>query len=826
MRAEVSTGVRSDAIALNQTFAAFVVPAGAIDHDDVKRLRVYGIPVCLVGDEPDAGADDSTSRRFASAAAAAAWLERRGITGRLILVVAHDPVVGEAADRRAASAWPSRAAFVTVGRGRAGRDLIRRIVDAQVSRCHTGRVPGIDDDPCWTVGLPSESALERVAESLGALGNGYCGLRGSHDDARSGATPLLVVQGVYDRGDEPKLVPAPRWAAVGTDRAGGRRLLDLRTGVLAHSVGEEARSLRFVSIVRRHALAMRVETSDADPHASELLIAPAAEVSFVREPIADDGSTRTDVAWTTTDGDAGVAVAARERRRTDAGRCVVERVAACIDVRRGEDPLSMAGDRLDDIDSAGFEHLLVEHRAMWARRWAGAHVAIDGDRESELAARFAMFHLLSAARGEGEVAVGARGLTGRAYGGHVFWDADVFVLPALAALDPPAARAMLEYRIRRLPAAQAAAAAAGHRGARYPWESAGEGSDVTPRFGINRHGERVAIRTGELEEHITADVAWAVCEYAAWTGDATVLSGPGRDVVEETARYWESRIEVEADGRAHLRHVIGPDEYHEDVDDNAFTNVMARWNLRRAAALAAESDTGLAEASAWRAIAEALVDGFDAQSGLYEQFAGYFQREPLIVADLGGPLIAADIMLGATRIAGSQAIKQADVLMLHHLVPDEVVPGSLAANLDYYLPRTAHGSSLSPAIHAVLLARAGRPEAALDLFRVAARLDLDDLTGTTAGGLHLATLGGTWQALAYGFLGLRAFPDRLEVDPHLPTAWGSLTLRFWFHGHVLTASATPGHVEITSPIPVVIACSGTRYRCPAGTTTLRTGGTP
>jgi trehalose/maltose hydrolase-like predicted phosphorylase len=209
---------------------------------------------------------------------------------------------------------------------------------------------------------------------------------------------------------------------------------------------------------------------------------------------------------------------------------------------------------------------------------------------------------------------------------------------------------------------------------------------------------------------------------------------------------------------------------------------------------------------------------------VYEQFAGYFEREPLIVADIGGPLLSADIMLGATRIAGSQVIKQADVLMLHHLVPDEVVPGSLSANLDYYLPRTAHGSSLSPAIHAALLARAGRPDDALGLFRVAARLDLDDLTGTTAGGLHMATLGGTWQALAYGFLGLRAHTDRLDVDPRLPSAWRSLTLKFWFHGAIVTVSAGHDSVEISSPVPVVIGMSGMLHRCAPGATVLDAGG--
>ena len=174
--------------------------------------------------------------------------------------------------------------------------------------------------------------------------------------------------------------------------------------------------------------------------------------------------------------------------------------------------------------------------------------------------------------------------------------------------------------------------------------------------------------------------------------------------------------------------MIGPDEYHEPVDDNAFTNVLARWNLRQAAALDEVDD---AERARWLTIADALVDGYDRASGLYEQFAGFFELEPLVIEEIAPRRpIAADLLLGAERTAGAQVLKQADVLMLHHLLPDEVAPGSLVPNLDFYEPRTAHGSSLSPAIHASLLARAGRYRPALDALQIAARIDLDDLTGT------------------------------------------------------------------------------------------------
>jgi trehalose/maltose hydrolase-like predicted phosphorylase len=240
------------------------------------------------------------------------------------------------------------------------------------------------------------------------------------------------------------------------------------------------------------------------------------------------------------------------------------------------------------------------------------------------------------------------------------------------------------------------------------------------------------------------------------------------------------------------------------VDDNAFTNVMARWNLRFGAELLVSTGGDLTEADAWQDVAEALVDGFDAARGLYEQFAGYWGLEPLLIGHVATPPVAADMILGRERVAGSQVIKQADVVMLHHLVPGEVVPGSLAANLAFYEPRTAHGSSLSPAIHASLLARAGQPDRALELFRLASRLDLDDLTGTTAGGLHLATMGGVWQALAFGFLGLRANGSVLHVDPCLPRAWEALGLRLCFRGTPIGVRAEHGDVTVRCDAPVAV----------------------
>jgi trehalose/maltose hydrolase-like predicted phosphorylase len=765
-----------------------------------------------------------------SADFAAAWLAARGITGRLVMVAGDElgPVGGlPGSDSLMMVPALSRAVVVSVGvepggvpprvhREGGGPDRFLGLLDWQLARRRARRVPQADPDPSWVVPLPNGRTRERVAESLGALSNGWVGIRAVREEDGAGSTPYLVVSGVYDAGG--RLLAGPRWTAVdawNSRRSAERRFVDLRTGVLFRSdQGKGVTSLRFVSGAAAHAMAMRVEAHESNLEPGSPLRSPSDDADFITDPEGDVYRART------RSGDSEVAVALRQWVGGSAGRRVVERLAAWGTKREDASSMDEAARHLSALEGADFDALLAEHRAEWARRWAGASVSIEGDPESELAARYAVFHLLGATAGTGEAAVGARGLTGEAYAGHVFWDAEVFVLPALAALWPQGARAMLEYRIRRLSAARAEAGRRGLRGARFPWESAAGGTDVTPRLVRGRDGEPIPIGTGAREEHIVADVAWAAARYATWTGDDGFLSGAGCGLVVETARYWASRVRTGPDGRGHLYGVMGPDEYHQAVDDNAYTNVMARWNLRTGARMLAQQGDPDNEAPGWVALADGLVDGWNAERGIYEQFAGYFALDPLIMSEITTPPAPVDVLLGPERVSRSQLIKQADVLMLFHLVPDEVEPGSLRPCLDFYEPRTAHGSSLSPAISAALLARAGEPERAVELFREASRLDLDDLTGTTAGGLHLATLGGVWQALAYGFLGLRVDRDVLAIDPCLPPAWSALSLRFRFRSISVEVRADHGRVAVACdhPLRVRLYGRGVRTVRPPGAT--------
>ncbi len=773
-----------------------------------------------------------------SAVWAAGRLAAEGVTGGLVLLAGDEfgPAGGtpgsdslllvEAFERATAVSvgvepWGVPEGVLHVG---GGPGACLALLDAQLARRRDRRVPDIDPDPRWVLPLPGSPVALRVGESLGTVANGWTGTRGSLEEDGPGAVPLLVANGVYTEAGA--LVPGPDWTRVDRPRRDRRRTvrrwLDLRSGLLLRDDGVDGalRSLRFACAAPPYALAMRVERADGGDgplDGGEPLRPPGAGGAYV---VSSDGDT---LVATTTGGGACLAAAARDETVGTGARRVLERL---VGWGAGRDPTgcrSSARERLDAATSSGFDGLLAAHRARWARRWAEVGIAIEGDPACELATRFAVLHLLAASGDTPEAAVGARGLTGEAYAGHVFWDADVFVLPALVVLDPGSARSMLEYRVTRLPAALELAASLGRRGARFPWESAGDGRDVTPRLATGPDGTPVTITTGELEEHIVADVAWAADHYAAWTADPGWLDDGGRDLVVETARYWASRVRTAADGTVHLDRVTGPDEYHTAVDDNAYTNVMARRNLRRAAGLlhAAGGSAATTEAAALAVLADRIVDGFDPALGLYEQFAGYFALEPLLVDQVGTAPLSPDVVLGRERVEHSQLIKQADVLMLHHLVPDEVVPGSLDPCLDFYGPRTTQGSSLSPAIQASLLARAGRPDEALAPFRLAARLDLDDVTGTTAGGLHLATLGGVVQALVAGFAGLAPTAGGLAVDPRLPAAWDALDLGVHLGGRLVRVRSEHDRVTIACDGPLDVSVAGRApVRCTGPVTVL------
>jgi kojibiose phosphorylase len=451
---------------------------------------------------------------------------------------------------------------------------------------------------------------------------------------------------------------------------------------------------------------------------------------------------------------------------------------------------------------SGWEAALAEQAAAWQEEWDRTDVEIEGDDEAQLALRFNLFQMLIAApRHDDRVNIGAKTLSGFGYRGHAFWDTEIFMLPLFTYTAPHIARNLLDYRYRLLPGARAKAAANGFEGAQFPWESADTGEEVTPAWvpDFTHRTRLVRIWTGDIEIHISADIAYAAHQYWRATGDDDWWAAHGAELVLDTARFWASRAEWNAtEGRHEYNDVIGPDEYHDHVNNNAYTNYLARWNLQaalealdwlqahapeRAEALTGQLELTPERLTRWREVLARLYLPA-AADGLIEQFEGYFQRRPVDMAAYEPRTRSFQELLGIEGANAAEVLKQPDVVMLQYLLRDQFSDAAVKINYDYYTPRTDHtfGSSLGPAIQAIMACDVGLPDDAYEHFIRAARADLRDLRGNAGDGVHGASAAGTWQAVVFGFAGLRLHAEGWTVNPRLPRHWKRLKFSFFYRG--------------------------------------------
>ncbi len=507
----------------------------------------------------------------------------------------------------------------------------------------------------------------------------------------------------------------------------------------------------------------------------------------------------------------------------------IHKLVSIYTSRDAPKPEQKASEHLLQLVSRGADAILQDHVRAWGERWEKADITIAGDDFVQQAVRFAMYHLIASANPEDErTSIGARALTGEAYKGHVFWDTEIYMFPFFVFTHPPTARANLMYRYHTLSAACEKARAKGYQGALYPWESTDTGEEATPPFGAAPDGELVPILSGEQEHHISADVAYAVWQYWKATDDNSFFQDAGAEILLLTARFWASRGKLENDGRYHIRSVIGPDEYHETVDDNAYTNVMAQWNLERGVEtaevlrqrwperwneLAEKAEITTGEIERWGLLAQSMYTGFNPDTNLFEQFKGYFELEHVDLKAYEPRTAPMDVLLGRERIAQTQIVKQPDVVLLMHLLWDRFPPEVREVNFRYYEPRCGHGSSLSPSIHALVAARIGASELASHYFRRALEIDLANNMGNASGGVHAAAQGGLWQAVVFGFAGMRPGERAVTFDPRLPRHWLNLSFPLEWRGRTmrLDARCRPRTVNVTlaSGDPVAISLGDT-----------------
>jgi alpha,alpha-trehalose phosphorylase len=456
----------------------------------------------------------------------------------------------------------------------------------------------------------------------------------------------------------------------------------------------------------------------------------------------------------------------------------------------------------------GWQGLLDEQRSYLDDFWANADVEIDGDAELQQAIRFALFHVLQAgARGETR-AIPAKGLTGPGYDGHAFWDTESFVLPVLTYTIPEAARDALRWRHSTLDKARARAKTLGQNGAAFPWRSI-DGEECSGYW-----------PAGTAAFHVNADVADAVTRYLNATKDKRFTEECGLEILVETARLWASLGHHDAHGNFRIDGVTGPDEYTAIVDNNVYTNLMARRNLRAAAGLA-ERHPGPAhelgvdeeETARWRDAADAMVVPYDEELGVHPQAEGFtrharwdFKNTP----HSGYPLLLNYPYFDLYR---KQVVKQADLVLAMHLCGDEFTDEQKVRNVAYYEALTVRDSSLSACTQAVMTAEVGHLDLAYDYFAEAALTDLHDLHDNVQNGLHIASLAGSWMAVVAGFGGMRDYGGELTFAPRLPTELPRITFRMSYRGTLILVEVDQqsAHYKLLGGEPIDLTHHGEAF---------------
>lgn len=438
--------------------------------------------------------------------------------------------------------------------------------------------------------------------------------------------------------------------------------------------------------------------------------------------------------------------------------------------------------QLGSAREAGFDALCDEQAAELASYWDDADVRIDGDAALQQGLRFNLLHLLQSAGRDGRTNIAAKGVTGSGYDGHYFWDTEIYVLPALLHTRPQIARRLLEFRFHTLDAARARARELHHpHGALFPWRTIA-GAECSAYF-----------PAGTAQVHINADIAFAVKRYWEATGDDEFIVRHGAELVFETARIWLSHGHFEptapADGRPPrflIHTVTGPDEYTTLVDNNLYTNAMARAHLRfavelvewlreRAPGVLGELTAALAiapdEPARWHLAAQRMHLPYDTQRGIHPQDDTFLSKPRWDAADMAAANRPLLLHYHPLVISRHQVCKQADVLLAMLLLDEEFEPADKRRNYDYYEPLTTHDSSLSRCIFGIVASEVGYHDEAYRHFVDGARVDLDDRHQNTRHGVHTAAMAGAWLGVVAGFAGLRMRRGVPAFAPHLPRAW-------------------------------------------------------
>ena len=492
-------------------------------------------------------------------------------------------------------------------------------------------------------------------------------------------------------------------------------------------------------------------------------------------------------------------------------KVVLEKYVSIYSSNDLDTPLVSAITDVAEAANNGYDKLKEMTEKEWAKIWDKSDIKIDGDLEAQAALRFNLYHnIICTPAHTDKLPIGARGLSCQAYQGAAFWDQEIFNMPMFLYTRPQIAKNLLKYRYHTLDGARKKAKDLGYYGAFYAWISGKTGQELCPDFFFENvlTGRKIRNHFNDWQIHISPDISYAFLHYYQATGDWEFIAEYGAEVIFEIAQFLVAHAYFKKDkNRYEFIRLLGPDEYHENVDNNAFTNYQAQYALDKAVTiydrlseeqpeqleeLFAKLDLDEQDVDNWREMVELIyLPEPDEDSLLIEQFDGYFDLEDLSPKEVEGRLQDPHEYLGwpvgvATR---TQVTKQADLLQLFSM-QDRFSEEVMKANYDYYEPRCEHGSSLSPSAHSIIASKVGYLEEAYQYFMESCTVDLYNTNkaihgGTFIGGIHTAACGAAWKMIVQGFAGMKIDGYKLKFKPDLPAEWDRIEFKFKYRGQLL-----------------------------------------
>ncbi|WP_372867646.1 glycoside hydrolase family 65 protein [Planomicrobium okeanokoites] len=469
-------------------------------------------------------------------------------------------------------------------------------------------------------------------------------------------------------------------------------------------------------------------------------------------------------------------------------------------LRHGENVVDEGLVLLRQVEDKSFDELLEDQKAYLDAYWKISDIVIEGDQRVQEGIRFNLFQLLQSVGKDPASNIAAKGLSGEGYEGHYFWDTEIYIFPVFLMTNPEIAKNLLLHRYSILDHARERAREMGHeKGALFPWRTI-TGTESSAFF-----------PAGTAQYHISADIAYSYIQYYLATKDEDFMKRYMAEVLFETARLWEDTGHLQ-NGKFRIDDVTGPDEYTCIVNNNYYTNVMAKHNLSWAAKIyylldetdsdhlkemASRLELTETEVGNWQIAADSMYLPYDEALQINAQDDSFLQKARWDLKNTPPEKFPLLLNYHPLTLYRYQVLKQADTVLAHFLLEDEQDFETIKNSYDYYEAITTHDSSLSSCVHSIMASKLGYPEKAYSYFNETARLDLDNTHKNTKDGLHMANMGGTWLGIVYGFAGLRLKEDGLSLAPVLPAEWNSLQFHLRYQGRVLRFRITREQVSYT-----------------------------